>query len=373
MNEVRIGMVGLGSMAENHVKHFDKLAGGRLAAATDVNPARVRHFADTYGAAGFADPVAMMASGAIDAVMIATPHKLHPPLALAAFERGLHVLTEKPVSVSASDAARMNAAHAKRPQLVYAAMFQQRTDPLYREVKRLITDGRVGRLLRVSWNITTWLRTQAYYDSGSWRATWEGEGGGVLLNQCPHNLDLLCWLVGMPTRVIADIGVGKHHDIEVEDEVSALLQFEGGATGTFTTSTAEFPGVNRLEIVGDRGTVIADPGAASKLVFREVDESVSAFIATTPVAWSTPNVETHDVPLPAGDGAHLNITQNFVNAILHGEPLIAPGEEGLMSLELSNAMLLSGFNDSRPVDLPTDHAAFDRLLSRLIEDAKARA
>src|SRR5690606_24508546 len=240
---------------------MDELQGGRLAAVADIDAARVKQVSEKHRVPGFTDPIALMDSGEVDAVMIITPHTLHPPLTIAAFERGLHVLTEKPVAVTAGDARRMNEAHDKRPELVYAAMFQQRTNPLYREVKRLLDEGRVGRLLRVNWTVTTWLRTQAYYNSGSWRATWEGEGGGVLLNQCPHNLDMLCWLAGMPTRVVADIGVGKYHDIEVEDEVCALLRFEDGATGTFVTNTAEYPGVNRLEIVGDLGTIIAEPAA----------------------------------------------------------------------------------------------------------------
>ncbi|MCC6679954.1 MAG: Gfo/Idh/MocA family oxidoreductase [Phycisphaeraceae bacterium] len=373
MSQIRLGIIGLGSMADVHIKGFEKIEGMRLTAVCDTAMDRVQRITEQQrDVRGYTDPRKFLASDIIDAVLIVTPHKFHPQYAIAAFERGLHVLTEKPVAVTAADALAMNQAHAQHPELIYSVMFQMRTDPLYRKVKQMIESGRVGKLLRVNWVVTTWMRTQAYYNSGSWRATWEGEGGGVLLNQCPHNLDLLCWLVGMPTQVVAQIGVGKYHKIEVEDEVNALLTFEGGATGSFITNTAESPGVNRLEIVGDLGTIIAQPGGTPVLTYYESAGSVSEFIATTPQAWGKIASNLHAITPAATDWGHHCILQNFINAIRHREALIAPGEDGLMSLELSNAMLLSGFNHSQPVNLPTDHAAFDKLLNRLIAQANQK-
>ena len=247
-------------------------------------------------------------------------------------------------------------------------MFNQRTNPAWKEIKRLCSDGSLGKLMRVSWTITTWFRTQRYYDSGGWRATWAGEGGGVLINQCPHNLDLFQWFFGMPQRVTANVSLGKYHHIEVEDDVSAIVEFENGAVGTFVTSTGQTPGINRLEIVGENGTIISDGQRGNELTFLRAEQPVSEFCKNSPERFgNVPVTEMQIKPAAAPYGEHESITRNFVQTLLDGgsqEDLIAPGTEMIHGLEFGNAMLMSGLT-RQPVDLPTDRQAFDDLLEDL--------
>ena len=377
MESVRVGVIGAaGSMAKAHLSYFDSIPGLKLTAVADVVPEKLAEVAEQYGAKPFEDASAMIRSGEIDAVLIACPHYDHPRFAIEAFNAGVHVLCEKPIAVTALAAEQVNAAYeealAKHPSLIFAGMFNQRTNPAWKEIKRLCSDGSLGELIRVSWTITTWFRTQAYYDSGGWRATWAGEGGGVLINQCPHNLDLFQWFVGMPSRVTANVGLGKFHHIEVEDDVSALLEFDNGATGTFVTSTGQTPGINRLEIVGDRGTIISDGDRGEGLTFLRAEESVREFTRTSPERFANvASSELHIKPATASGTEHERITRNFIQTVLSGggqDALIAPGTEMIHGLELGNAMLMSGLTQA-PVDLPTDRPAFDRLLQDLIRDS----
>jgi len=370
MDEVRLGVIGCGGMAQNHMRHFEGIEGLRFVGAADPVEANREKVAAAYEVKTYDDGYELINSGTVDAIFIGTPHYFHPPYAIASFEAGLHVLTEKPVAVTAKAAQQMNDAADKRPDLIYAAMFQLRGSPVIRKVKELIDAGEVGALLRANWTITSWFRSQAYYDSATWRATWKGEGGGVLLNQSPHNLDVYTWLVGAPTRVQAQVGLGKYHDIEVEDEVNALVQFENGATGTFITNTAEMPGVNRLEIVGDKSTLIVEPGQ-NRITQYRFPTLVSEFRDNTTKKFGGQPADTHVIS-PGGDNpGHAGIWRNFINAILHDEPLLAPGREGITGLELGNAMLMSGLKD-QPVDIPTDREAFDTLLQELIDKAEAK-
>lgn len=365
MDAVRLGVIGCGGMARNHMRRFESVTGLRFVAAADPVEANRQSVADTYGIKPYADGYELIASGEVDAVFIGTPHYFHPPYAIAAFEQGLHVLTEKPVAVSAKAAQEMNEAADRRPDLVYAAMFQLRLLPVWQSVRRLIDAGEVGELLRANWTITSWFRTQAYYDSGDWRATWKGEGGGVLINQCPHNLDMFTWLVGTPSRVQATVGLGKYHDIEVEDEVNALLEFDNGATGTFITNTAELPGIDRFEIVGDRSTLVIESKQNRITQYRNVDPMSAVRRGSAKRMGKFPCDEQLITPGAEAVG-HAGIWQNFVNAILHGEELIAPGREGIHGLELGNAMLASGIQGG-PVALPMDRDGFEELMQQLID------
>lgn len=371
MDKVRLGIIGAGgSMASAHQKNLADIEGIDYVAACDIDADRLRDVAEQYGVEAFDNAEAMLDSGTIDAVLIACPHYDHPVYAQHALKRGIHVLVEKPVAVTAKAAEQTNAvyeeARKQHKGLVYAAMFNQRTRADWKMVKRLIDEGRVGELMRVSWTITSWYRSQSYYDSGGWRATWAGEGGGVLINQCPHNLDLFQWFVGMPSRVTAKVGLGKHHHIEVEDDVSALLEFDNGATGTFITSTGQSPGINRLEIAGDRGTLIAN--ADGKVTFRENLTPLSEFTPNTPDRFGTPAVHTYEIDCGGGNPEHKGVLANFINAILHDEPLVAQATEGIHGLELGNAMLMSGLL-GQPVDVPTDRDAFDKLIKKLAEES----
>lgn len=373
MDKVRLGVVGAGGgMANAHQNYFKNIAGLDYVAGSDVAPEGLKKAADTHGFKPFDDASAMISSGEIDAVLIACPHYDHPRYAIEAFDAGVHVLCEKPIAVTAKAAQRVNEAYAdaqkETPGLIFAGMFNQRTNPAWKEIKRLCSDGSLGELVRVSWTITTWFRTQAYYDSGGWRATWAGEGGGVLINQCPHNLDLFQWFVGMPAKVTANVSLGRFHHIEVEDDVSALLEFDNGATGTFVTSTGQSPGINRLEIVGNNGTIISDGHRGETITFLRADQSVSDYLATSSERFgSVPATEITLKPGKAPHGEHETITRNFIATVAKGgsqDDLIAPGTEMIHGLELGNAMLMAGLKQ-QPVNLPTDRDAFDSLIEEL--------
>jgi predicted dehydrogenase len=278
------------------------------------------------------------------------------------------VLVEKPLSVHKADCEKLIAAYKKRPKKsqLFGAMFNQRTDPKYRKLRELIQSGELGEIRRVNWIITDWYRTQAYYNSGGWRATWKGEGGGVLSNQCPHNLDLMQWLFGMPVKVRGHIGIGKWHDVEVEDSVTAYLEYANGATGVFITTTGEFPGTNRLEVTGDRGKVIAEHG---KLTFVRTTQSVREHCMTTQVVWSSPETWNIEIPVHGSGDQHVGILNNFADAVLNGTPLIAEAVEGIHSVELGNAMVLSSLAD-KTLSLPLDAAFVDRSYKKLIASSK---
>jgi predicted dehydrogenase len=351
--------------------HADGLFKGQipnatLAAVADIDPERLAALKKQYGekVACFATADAMIKSGKVDAIIIATPHYQHTTLGILALKAGLHVMVEKPVSVHKADALRLNAAHKDKKQ-VFAAMFNQRTDLYYQKIRHLIRSGELGEIRRVNWIITNWFRTEAYYGSGGWRATWAGEGGGVLLNQCPHNLDLFQWMFGLPKRVRAHCSFGKYHDIEVEDDVTAYFEFPNGATGVFITSTGEAPGTNRLEITAERGKLVYED---DKITYTRNETPMSEFSRTSPGAFSRP--DTWDVAIGAANhgGQHNEILKNFADAILDGATLLSPGAEGIHSIELANAMLLSAWTDET-IALPLDAARYEKLLLQKIADS----
>ena len=365
MDRVRMGIIGLGVQGSYHVALFKqgKIERAEVTAVCDIVPEKLAPYGDYKT---FTSSEAMIRSGDVDAVLIATPHYDHTTIGIDALQNGVHVLVEKPISVHVADAQKLIAAHTD-PKVVFAAMFNQRTDPKYINTKQLIASGELGEIRRVQWTITDWFRPEAYYASGGWRATWQGEGGGVLLNQCPHNLDLLQWLCGMPNKMLAFCRLGKYHNIEVEDDVTAYFQYPNGATGVFITTTGEAPGTNRLEIAGDNGKVVLEGG---KITFTRTEVPVTEFSRTSTAMFSRPAVSQIDIPVPPGNGPqHAGITQNFVDAILDGTPLIAKAEEGINSLELANAMLYSSFQ-GRTVDLPLDAAGYEQQLRALIAGSR---
>lgn len=342
-----------------------KIPGLTLSAIADTDEQRLTNFKDYKDIQQFSDGDALIASeGVVDAVLIATPHYSHTTLGIAALQRGLHVLVEKPISVHKADCQRLIDAWTNKEQ-VFSAMFNQRTDAAYRKLRSLIQSGELGAVQRINWIITDWYRTENYYRSGGWRATWGGEGGGVLLNQCPHNLDLLQWLFGMPSKVTAHCQFGRFHDIEVEDAVTALLEYPSGATGVFITTTGEAPGTNRLEVAADRGKVVIENGAFK---FFRNRQPVPEHLETAESGFEKPEVWQIDVPTGAPGEQHNGILKNFTNAILKGEALIAPAPEGIHSVELANAMLYSGFENT-PVTLPLDAAGYEKLLQKRIQES----
>lgn len=365
MNHIRFGIIGLGSMGTVHARSIvdGLIPRASVTAVADPNKAAFRNFSEV---GLFTDSPALIHSGEVDAVLIATPHYAHTTIGVEALEAGLHVLVEKPISVHKADCERLIAAH-KNPNQVFAAMFNQRTDPSYIKLRNLIQTGELGPIRRINWIITDWFRTQAYYSSGGWRATWAGEGGGVLLNQCPHQLDLWQWIFGMPKKVRAFGKVGRYHDIEVEDDVTAYFEYENGATGIFITSTGEAPGTNRLEVVGDLGRVVVENG---QIEFVRNEVSMKDFCETTPERFSKPPIWNVRIPVVGGTGPqHVGILQNFTAAILDDSPLIAPAPEGIHSVELANAMLLSIF-ENRTIELPLDGAEYEAFLKKKIAESR---
>ena len=365
---VRLGLIGLGSMGRNHAETILKGAHPRLAlaAVVDADPARLATFPATI--AKYTDPAALFRSDTVDAVLIATPHPSHPELSIAALRAGLHVLVEKPIAIHKREAARMISVHRKRSSLVFAAMFNQRTSGYYQAIHQLIHSGQLGGLQRMQWTITNWFRTQAYYASSGWRATWRGEGGGVLLNQSPHQLDLLCWMFGLPQQVRAFCHFGKYHPIEVEDEVTAYLEFPNGATGVFITSTGEAPGSNRLEIVGDLGRVVFE---GDRLQFTRNTIGTAEFSKTSSNGFAAPPTEEVQLVADGHGRQHAGILQYFTEAILDGTPLLAPAEEGIQSVELANAMLLSSWLN-RTIELPMNGQMFEYHLRRRMNESSSK-
>ncbi len=366
--DVRIGVIGIGNMGTPHSNNLQKgeVPGAKLTAVADIDPKRLEWAQENLGdsVARFDSAEAMMDSGEVDAVIIATPHYDHPPLTQLALEKGLHVLCEKPAGVYTKHVREMNEAAAKSDK-VFAIMFNQRTEPAHRKVKELVESGEIGEIRRVNYIITTWLRTQHYYNSGGWRASWAGEGGGVLLNQCPHNLDLWQWICGMPERIRAFCEFGKYHDIEVEDDVTAFAQYPNGATGVFVTTTGEAPGTNRLEIVGDKGTLLLQDG---KITLTKLNDSVTRII-NEEMGFASGNPETVEVEVePIEAAQHVLVIRRFVAAITGTGELVAGGEEGINSLSLSNAMLLSAWTDDW-VDMPVDEDKFYGELEQRIKNS----
>jgi predicted dehydrogenase len=366
MDQVRFGVIGVGNMGMYHCGYFPSIENARVVAVADVDPKRLEiAVTKVPDAQRFERHQDLINSGAVDAVLIATPHYQHPDIAIAAFEKGLHVLCEKPAAPTIKEARRMNDAAAKHPDLKFGMNFQMRSNPALKKVRELVKGGELGDLYRMTWIVTNWFRTNSYYASGGWRATWSGEGGGVLINQCPHNLDQLFWLTGMmPKRVTAVAHIGKTHPIEVEDEVSAILEYDTGCTAHFITTTGEAPGTDRLEIAGDRGKLVAEGGKISLKMNRK---SVRDFRENSPLSFAVPEVWDVEIPVPKAepDLAKL-MTQNFVNAVLKNEPLIAPGAEGVKGLEIGNAMLLSGLR-RKPVELPIDGDEMEAFIAELTQ------
>ncbi|NLO40216.1 MAG: Gfo/Idh/MocA family oxidoreductase [Ruminiclostridium sp.] len=365
MDKVRFGIVGFGNMGSGHMKYLSsgEVAGASVEALCDINPEKLETAKQKYPSIKlFGDMESMLNNAEVDAVLIATPHYDHPPLAIQALRRGIHTLIEKPAGVYTKQVQEMNR-EAEKSGRVFGIMYNQRTNPLYQKLRELVQSDELGVLKRINW-IIDWYRPQSYYDSGGWRATWAGEGGGVLLNQDPHQLDLWQWICGMPKRVRAFCSFGKYHNIEVEDEVTAYMEYENGATGVFITSTAMTPETNRLEVLGDKGKVVIENNT---MEFYRLRMPERQFNREFKGGFGKPECWKCEIPVePGSGGQHREITQNFVNAILKGTELLAPAVEGINGLQISNAMHLSSWiNDW--VDIPVKEDLFYEKLKERIE------
>ena len=374
--KIKLGILGYGNMGRKHAKKL--LAGEcpevQLAAVCEINPQKLALAKEELDetVAYFETYEEMVASGTIEALLVAVPHYDHPTYAIKAMKQGLHVLIEKPAGVYTEQVLEMNRV-ADECNVVFAIMMNQRTNCIYRKMREIVQSGELGAIRRTNWLITNWYRSQCYYDSGDWRATWSGEGGGVLLNQCPHNLDLWQWICGMPAKVSARLHFGKWHDIEVEDDVTAYVEYPNGATGVFITSTGDTPGTNRFEILLERGKLVAvQDGKEGSLTMWKTEMSEPEFSATNTAPFAQPKCEKIEVETDGENPQHIGVLDAFAAHILRGEPLVADGREGINGLTISNAMHLSAWT-GKDIDIATfDHALFREELMKRVATSRRK-
>lgn len=370
MKEIRVGIVGIGNMGSGHLKNIyeGQVPDMKVTSICDISEARRNFVAETYSDVEiFDDPEKMYQSGLIDLVIIAVPHYGHPELAIKAFEYGLNVVVEKPAGVYTKQVKQMNEAAAKSGKL-FAIMYNQRTNPVYQHLRKMIQRGELGHIKRITWIITDWYRSQCYHDSSTWRSTWKDEGGGALINQNPHQLDLWQWLFGMPDKVFAKVSFGKYYNIEVEDDVAAFFEYNNGTMGEYITSTGEAPGTNRLEIACDMGNVVLEH---NKLFFDRNVISEREYNKTNTTPFSRPEHWQCNIPADfSGGEQHVGILKNVVSALHNGTELLAPGEDGIRGLTISNAIHLSGWTGEivDVNDFPDDR--FYELLQDKIKNSK---
>lgn len=371
MSEIlRLGIVGVGNMGSSHLRSIKNgdVPETEVRAVCDIKPERLEWAKEQIpGLATFENYSDMLDSGLIDAVIIATPHYFHPPMVKEALGKGIHAMSEKPAGVYTKAVREINE-FAKTHDATYAIMFNQRTNCIYRKAKELVASGVYGDIRRVNWIITDWFRSQSYYDSGGWRATWDGEGGGVLMNQCPHQLDLWQWICGMPSKVRAFCRNGKWHNIEVEDDVTIYCEYPNGASGVFITSTGDAPGTNRLEITLDKAKMIVEDG---KVRVFENEVKTSEFTFTAKDSFARPNGEWHEIETDGQNPQHQGVLRAFAGHILHGEPLVADGVEGINGLTIANAAFLSSWLDDW-VELPIDEDLYLEELNKRRATSKAK-
>lgn len=375
MEKIRFGVIGVGNQGTYYITSiFNKnlAENAVLTAICDKNENKIKNVLSLEGCenlAHFTDYKEMIASGVVDAVMVETPHYFHPEIVSYCLSKGIHVICDKPAGVYTKQVREMNEI-AKKSNAKFGMMFNQRTNCLYRKMKEIISSGGIGELQRVNWIITDWYRTQSYYDSGSWRATWLGEGGGVLINQCPHQIDLVQWIIGeMPKTVRGFCQYGRWHDIEVEDEVTAFFEYENGATGVFITTTGETPGTNRFEVSGTKGKLLCEN---DKLYWHKNDGDSQEYIKNAEGGFDKPKCEVIEVETDGMNEQHAGIVKNFANALLGLEEFFVEGVEGIRGVELMNAIELSGWNNGEMITLPVDEDVYLEELNKRRANSKLK-
>ena len=373
MSKIKLGIIGFGNMGTGHTSN---IMGGNcpeveLVAICDKNPDRCEFGKNKYPDANityFTDAIEMLDSGLIDSCLVAVPHYDHAKYSMECMKRGIHVMCEKPAGVYTRQVREMIAESEKHPEVVFGMMFNQRTNPVYRKMYELVHSGKYGEIRRTNWLITNWYRSQAYYNSSDWRATWAGEGGGVLLNQCPHQLDLWQWICGMPVKVQSKIKYGKWHDIEVDDDVTTFVEYENGATGVFITTTGDGKGTNRFEVQMDGAKLVVED---DKLTVTEFEMKESEFTKTNTEVFGMVKTHNLEVEIESKNPQHIGVVNAWAGKILHGTPLIAEGAEGLKGVILSNAMHLSDFL-GKEVEIPFDEDLYYEELMKRVATSKKK-
>lgn len=380
MKTVRLGIIGIGAQGGTYAGFISegKVKNMVIGAICDIDPAKKAMCAEKYPDVPFYDNyIDMLESGDVDAVVTTVPHYLHPEMGIEALKRDIHALLEKPAGVYTKQVKELNEFAATKPELTFAIFFNQRTNPLYQKVKEIIDNGEIGNIRRTNWMITTWWRPQGYYDQSAWRATWSGEGGGVLVNQAPHQIDLLQWICGMPKKVYSNVKYGYQRDIAVEDEVTTILDYGNGATGVFITCTHDIIGTDRFEIVGDKGKIVVDD--SKKITIRRLHKSEQEMSAT--MSWADAmkvfmggdlgeiySEEVLEFESVWGE-QHISVLENFAANIVEGKPLLAPGSDGINGVALANAIHLSSWL-GKEVELPVDEDVYLAELNKKIEEEK---
>ncbi|WP_395344435.1 Gfo/Idh/MocA family protein [Ningiella sp. W23] len=363
---LKIAVIGLGNIAKQHIENIisAQVQGVELVAVCSRTRSEL---SEEYGLAHYQDYKSLIDSKLADAVIIATPTMTHFEIAKYALQNNIHVMLEKPIGLSSFEGEQLITYQKKDTK--FALMLNQRTAPVFTKMKSIVESGILGNIQRTHWTMTNWFRPEIYFQVSDWRATWRGEGGGLLVNQAIHNLDVFQWICGLPIQIRGFCEFGKYHDIEVEDEVTAYLKYQNGATGIFVASTGEAPGVNRLEIAGDKGALIFNAG---KLTLVENMQSTAAFNKQTNDMFGMPDSRSKPVLIDEDVNQHALVMNNFINAILHEEALIAPASAGLASLDMANAMLLSTWKNL-PVNLPLNRHDYQQHLDTKIQSSSLRA
>lgn len=356
---LRFALIGCAAgIAMTHLEALGKLPGAQIVGMSDINAERGAARAAEHNAPFFTDHREMLAATTPDVAVIVTPHPFHAPIAFDCFDAGTHVLVEKPIAVEVADADRMIAA-ADAADRILAVNFQQRFKPSTEGARALIDEGVIGNILRVIW-IEPWFRTEAYYRSASWRGTWKGEGGGVLMNQAPHTLDLMCYLAGMPVKVWGWTRTLRH-GMECEDTAQAMFELANGSPGYFATNTIEAGQKPLFKIIGDRATLEIEP---TRLHLTRFEPDSDTFMRTSPEMFASPQSETETIEFSGTGDGHLDVYRDLQRAIVTGTKPRTDGRETMRSLELANAIILSSYS-GQPVTLPLDRAAYSELLQSL--------
>ncbi|HEV7167979.1 MAG TPA: Gfo/Idh/MocA family oxidoreductase [Micrococcaceae bacterium] len=377
--QVRLGIIGVGAQGTMYAKFIaDGLVPNMtIGAIADADPAKADWAAAEYPHVHFyADYLAMLDSGDVDAVVTCVPHYLHPEIGIAALQRNIHALVEKPAGVYTKQVKELNAFAASKPELSFGIMFNQRNNPLYKRLKEIVDNGEIGAIRRTNWIITTWWRPQGYYNQSAWRATWGGEGGGVLVNQAPHQLDLWQWICGVPKSVYAKVGYGFRRDIATEDEVTAVVDYGNGATGVFVTATHDMTGTDRFEILGDQGKIVVENSKTATVTRlakpeRELSDGMGMDDVRKMFMGQLDTAEYYSQEVIEFDSVwgaqHAGVLENFAANILDGTPLLAPGSDGINGVRLANAIHLSSWKGAE-VPLDFDEDEYLELLNKRIHE-----
>jgi len=383
MKKVKLGIIGLGAQGNSYAGFIKegRVKNIEIGAIADIDPTKKAEAEEKYPGVPFYDNyIDMLESGNVEAVVTTVPHYLHPEMGIESLKRDIHVLGEKPAGVYTKQVKELNDFAATKPELTFGIMFNQRTNELYQKVKEVVDNGEIGNIRRTNWIITTWWRPQAYYDSSAWRATWKDEGGGVLVNQAPHQLDLMQWIAGMPKKVYSNVKYGYQRDIAVEDEVTTILDYGNGATGVFITCTHDIIGTDRFEILGDKGKIVVDD--SKKVTITRLHKSENEL--NKEMTWEEAGklfmggglsglYEEEVIEFESVWGAqHIAVLENFASNVLDGTPLLAPGSDGINGVQLANAIHLSSWL-GKEVELPIDDELYFAELNKKIEEEKQSA